>query len=212
MLFALTLTFSRGGFLAAILSIALLFLIDSNGRSRLVLLVSIVIAVIAFSLANTVITNTLLDRFYLKDDNLRFTLWKYAWENFLAHWPIGMGLGSRILADGSNLLNDRLDAHNLVLGALMETGVIGSFGFLMLYALVIRTLTRCIKAYRRAVYRHMEIAGLYAGLIGALFHAMIEPNFRGAVYMVLFWMLVSVAITQLDLAARSQEAGACPQS
>ena len=39
--------------------------------------------------------------------------------------------------------------------------------------------------------------GLSAGLFGALAHSMVEPSLRGAIFQILFWLLMGIFLKQV---------------
>lgn len=189
LLSGLLLTFSRGGLLAAGLAIGLLLLIDNRQRSRSTMLLLLgITAAVVIPLAGA----TLSQRLVSFDDNLRFSLWGYALSVFRANWLIGIGLGVRLTPPGVGDVGP-LDPHNLIIGALVETGIIGATGLLLLVGTALRALALQIRSYRVGGSDAAH-AGLYAGLLGGLAHTMIEPSMRGSIFVILFWTLMALAI------------------
>jgi O-antigen ligase/tetratricopeptide (TPR) repeat protein len=182
---ALLLTASRGpviGLVAGLVVFIFLFALGKKDREKkykkigIALLVALIILPTAvwFARDSEIVQNTpLLSRSVrvVEGDvsDPRFIVWKIAWEGFKERPLLGWGQ-----KNFEQVFNKNYDArlfnqehwfdhpHNIVLGWLIEGGVLGLLGYLALYAAVIMTLWR---AYKKGNIAFSELGVWYALLV-----------------------------------------------
>jgi len=219
---ALYFTGSRGGVIAyaGMLLISFFFLTPKRSSLLRVLLAMILAASIVLSLQEKGAAVRLqeIDEY---TQVTRFALWQAAGRMFLSHPILGVGYGNYrslyhnyIPTGGSN----DLDAHNLYLQFLAETGAIG---FLIFCGLAFAFARVAIKLARRPdPYDRLIGVGVGGGLAATLIHGMTDYIFNvspqsGA----LLWMVLALGLVAYEHAARearpaqrglTESAGASP--
>lgn len=124
--------------------------------------------------------------FYLKPVspiNQRIQYWQQATYAIQEHPFVGYGPGTFSLVSRKlqqNLNNYSWYAHGFAVQTIAESGMIGS---LPLFALVIYLLVQIAKLVRL----HLNLAGLFIGLVGTLFYSFYEFNLDFLVVWALFW-------------------------
>jgi O-antigen ligase len=134
----------------------------------------------------------------------RLALWDAAGAIFIQHPVLGVGYGNyrSLYSDYiPGAAPNELDAHNMYLQMLSETGIIG---FLAFSALVVGLAIAAIKAARNPdpLYRLGGIA-MGGALVATLTHGMVDylfnvsPQFGG-----LFWLMMAVGVVAYEQSAK----------
>ncbi|HEY6270585.1 MAG TPA: O-antigen ligase family protein [Terriglobales bacterium] len=177
---ALYLTASRGGLIAygGMLFVTFFFLVPKRAAFGKILISLLLAASLVLSMQES----GTLGRVQEVDDftqTTRLALWTAAGMMFLGHPVLGVGFG-----DYRSLYNDylpgvrpnELDAHNLYLQLLAETGVVG---FLIFCLLMVAFARLAIKSARQPdpLYRLVGI-GVGGALAATLIHGMVDYIFN----------------------------------
>lgn len=130
----------------------------------------------------------------------RLALWEAAGAMFLAHPVLGVGYGNYRSLYGDYIPGarpDELDAHNLYLQLLAETGAIG---FLAFCALMVAFARMALRLARQAdpFYRLVGI-GLGGALAATLIHGMVDYIFNvSPQFGALFWLALALGMAALQ--------------
>lgn len=130
----------------------------------------------------------------------RLALWGTAGAMFLQHPVLGVGYGNyRALYNDylPGVTANQLDAHNLYLQFLAETGIIG---FVAFFALVILFSRRAVKLARDPdpVYRMVGIA-VGGALAATLIHGMVDYLFNvSPQFGALFWLVLALGMVAYE--------------
>ncbi len=208
--FTVLLTYSRGGFLAMMLVLALMMFMSKRGNLRYLLAVGVVALLLINFLPSefTVRLRTLTELFPSSDTNGPVRDYSFrgrtsemivALQMFADHPILGVGLGNYpVLYQqysqrlGIEVRSGARQAHSLYLEVASETGLLGLFSFSLLLWMIFRSIAR---ASRLLVQRgltslsNMIMAyglGFSGYLIAALFiHSAYPRN---------FWVLAGIAL------------------
>ena len=194
---AMVLTQSRGGLLAlaGILAIAVWFLVPRM-VTRIKLLVG---GIIAWVFLFPLMLNQLARLQGVLEDpeaTSRIYLWAAAASLFFDHPFLGVGYGNyRFLYTDFSFLPGavpgRLDAHNIYLQLLAETGVTGFLSFLTILGLFIFLAMKSIQA--RDPLSRIVAFGVLGAIIGTSIHGMVDFLFRvSPQFGVLFWIVLAL--------------------
>lgn len=194
MFFAMTLTLSRGGILA--LLITLLILIPKVLNRKYFLPIFIVFLIVTLIVLLNPLTYILIDRIStLESSNsvyTRINFYKDVWNAFLSHPITGVGLGN--LGHYSKfILGPELSpsAHNIILGALGELGIIGTIFYLSIFILLTTKIYRNYKAEKDESLRGLRWC-LFSSVIGGLIHTLVEPTLEGLQFSIIYWTIVGI--------------------
>lgn len=110
----------------------------------------------------------------------RFVIWQPAWDLFLQHRWLGIGLGTYFLATPPTLHIDDHSAgfyvHNDYLQLALETGLPG---LLLLVVVLLAALSRFVVSYRRSRSQdphRLELIALFAALLSLAIHSFFTYN------------------------------------
>jgi len=119
----------------------------------------------------------------------RFGLWIYALRKFPQKPIFGSGQDTFIhyVAYGEGYA-----AHHTWIGLLIETGIVGVLGFLILMITVGRALKK--KRQEARLSRDPILLGVSAGFVGLLFSSFAGDPFNLPVVSVYFWTLLALAL------------------
>lgn len=143
-LWTMLLTGSRNGMLALLLAIAA-FVLTSRRR------VLYGAAMLAVGIAVWFILPQQYQNRYAKQTNSQFLsqdeaytgrvrIWESGWQMFLDHPLTGVGIGDFNMADGSYYWKHHwMDAHNIVIKAIGELGIVGTIAFLLFVVCLVRS-------------------------------------------------------------------------
>jgi O-antigen ligase len=190
---ALIISLSRGGLAACLVAVSIV--LTRYLRLKTLLPILAIILVLGFIVFLNPLTFVLLERASEFERSASFYsrvgTWEEAWQIFQMHPIFGVGinnLGYHTLFVTAGGLN----AHNIVLGLLSETGIVGLILFIVL---MLRTFHSVLQAWLSAKTPFLKSLswGIIGLLIGALFHAMLEPNFEGYQFSVMVWTCLGMA-------------------
>lgn len=186
------LTLSRGGLLSLTLSLLILFSGILKPRTFIPLL--FVILLIALILILNPLTMVLFERLSKAEQSLsyftRLNFYKDVWQIFLDNPITGVGLGN-LGYHSKFIISVHASAHNIILGLLGETGVVGAILFLSLlfYFFIFN-----IRSYLREKNETIKLLlwAFISSFFGVIIHSMIEPNFEGFQFSIMFWATLAV--------------------
>jgi len=192
MFLAIILTLSRGGLIALVLTLMLLFARTLKARS-LVPFVSVLIIVVIIILLNPltyVIAEGMSNIETTGSVYSRMNFYEDTWDAFLKHPLTGVGFGNLSFYSTFVLAKDASSsAHNIILGMLGETGLIGGIFFFSILAVVI---VKVFKDYRSEEDHSLKLLkwAFFSAISGGYLHSLIEPNFEGFQFSIIFWAIV----------------------
>lgn len=198
---ALTFTLSKGGVLT--LSIALLIFISRVVNPKIFFSVLLVLVVgIAIILLNP-LTFLIIEGLINVDSNLstfsRINFYEDVWKTFLKNPVTGVGLANLGHFAKFKVTTDMAaSAHNIILGTLGETGIVGSFLFM---GTLIWSFIQIVKNYLNEKNEKFKILlwSFVCSFIGVFLHSMMEPNLEGFQFAVMFWSFVAVSFKFSEL-------------
>lgn len=200
MLFGIILTLSRGGILA--LFIALIFLFSRVLKGKTLVPFIMVLIIAAIVLLFNPLTYVLFERISAIETSgsyfSRINFYVEVWNAFLNHPITGVGIGN--LSYYATFIippSGAPSAHNIVLGALGEIGIVGAILYFTLFGLVIRSI---YLGYRKENDESLKILRwcFFASIVGGLVHSLVEPTLEGLQFSIIFWTIVGV-YSKLDL-------------
>ena len=199
---AVYLTGSRGGMAACagVLFLGVWYL--SPRRTTLAIVISslILAAAIALPLAPAEAGGSRLQGVDDFTRESRLALWGAAGAMFLQHPILGVGFGNYkfLMHDYIPGLTDDLDAHNLYLQWLAETGIVG----FAVFFLIMGSFTRIGLRLRKAadpVYRMWGI-GLCGAIVATLIHGLVDYIFNvSPQFGNLFWLLLALGLCASEM-------------
>jgi O-antigen ligase len=200
----LALSASKGAMLALVVTALPVFAMGGRGMRRAALIV--VLLLVALALVFTqgplkqVMTYRLAESAVDYSMNERVDLYRLAWESFLSHPLLGLGLNNFSVA--SHVLRG-LDTvpHQLELGLLAEVGLPGT---LLGLALLVVPLVQAWRLWRRATCTADQAlyGGLLAAWAGMLAHDQVESTLYGEQFK-LFIALLAAALWAFGRARES---------
>ncbi|MCE1187965.1 MAG: O-antigen ligase family protein [Ignavibacteria bacterium] len=198
------LTLSRGGIIA--LLIALLIFLFKIIRLRTFFPILIILISLGFLIVYNPFTSILSKR--ISEANKT--------DSYFSRVNLYNDIGTVITEhpiEGVGLVNlgyymkfkskDGVHAHNLVLGMLGETGLIGS---LLYFIFLLYLFYSLVKAYIR-VHNLNDKLFLWGGIcsyIGCLIHSMVEPTFDGLYFGIIFWFVFGTFLRFIDNSTNPQ--------
>ena len=183
-LFAVVLTYSRGGFLG--LAVVTVGLSLASKRKLLYPVLLVVVGFVVYSFMPPAwIDRIMTIRTYEHDRSAmdRLATWGWAWNAALERPLFGGGFQ----AFRSNPSD--FDAHSIYFGMMAEQGFIGLFLFIALMFVAIGTCQKIIKAARREPRLEWH-GGLARALIVSIVAYMVSGVFQNLQYFDLFYLLV----------------------
>ncbi|MFZ5802846.1 MAG: O-antigen ligase family protein [Candidatus Omnitrophota bacterium] len=190
------LTFSRGGWLAFIVS--MLFLGAIRYR-RLLILLPILLLIVVVAVPST------LDRIHNIFD-VGYTHGRSAWDWRQDTWREILPLFYQKPLLGHGLATVEIEfgilAHNDYLRLLAETGILGFLAYLLLMLNLMAVTWRDFRKTRSELARGLQI-GLIAMTVGFLCREFADNTLRNTVVMIYFWLLVALVRNMSRLAARA---------
>ena len=184
---AMALLVSRGTLVAVALGLLGLFLAVGGRRRWSVLTLS---ALGTALLTQLPVFKVILLRFTLASQTFsyyaRLVGWKLAFQRFVEHPLLGVGLGQgKFQTD--ELSN--LDPHNYFLSVASETGILGLLAWIALLVILFRTAWVASRDDRN---RRTWAVSLGVLLAVAVVHSCYEPTFPGANYFFLFFWIAAI--------------------
>lgn len=192
MFLAIILTLSRGGLIALVLTLMLLFVRTLKARS-LVPFVSVLVIVVVIILLNPltyVIAEGMSSLETTGSVYSRLNFYEDTWNAFLKYPLTGVGFGNLSFYATFILAKDASSsAHNIVLGMLGETGLIGGIFFFSILGVVI---VKVFKDYQSEEDQSLKLLkwAFFSAIFGGYIHSLVEPNFEGFQFSIVFWSIV----------------------
>ncbi|MCR4417441.1 MAG: O-antigen ligase family protein [Ignavibacteria bacterium] len=199
MVSALVLTLSRGGMIA--LGISIIILMTRLLRPRTFIPILIAIGLISLILILNPLTTVLIERINKAEHSLsyftRINFYKDVWNIFLENPITGVGLGN-LGYHSKFIVSVHASAHNIILGLLGETGIIGALIYL---SLLIYISVICVVNYIKEKDKTIKLLlwSFISAFIGVVIHSMIEPNFEGFQFSIMFWSTLAIFIRLSNL-------------
>jgi len=195
MSFATILTLSWGGILALIIALAILFFHTLKART-LIPFLSVLLLIIIVILLNPltyVIAEWISNLETSHSVYSRINFYEDTWNAFLTHPFTGVGFGNLgyyatfILGKGGSA-----SAHNIILGMLGETGLVGGVFF---FSILVTVLVHMLKDFRSEKDESLKLLkwAFFSSVIGAYLHSLVEPNFEGLQFSIIFWTMVGTS-------------------
>jgi O-antigen ligase len=192
---AIVLTQSRGGLLAfvAILLISA-YLLAPNAGARIRWMGAVVLC----SVAGALVAGSIFERLSGVDsftEITRLAIWAGAWLIFAGHPVVGIGYGNFKMALAAAITvpdGFMLDAHNLYLELLAETGILGLAAFVLLIFLCLRYARRMQRQSASTMECVLGV-GVFAAISGVLVHGCVEYVFHNSPQCAaLFFLLIGL--------------------
>lgn len=187
MLQAFLILFSRAGTLALFVAGVILAVGQSGKKSAVGLgILALVVLVAMATPGGQVIADRFTDPKEFASYYTRIMVWIQSWNRFVAHPWTGIGLNQ-----GRYQMDEMGDsrAHNPLLDALMDTGILGGLMFL---TLVLVTYRMCMRAEPNGYTGRLRTvrAAMVAFITAVLLHAFVEPTISGyAMAFLLAWFI-----------------------
>ena len=183
---------SRGAFLTMLimLSVFLYYKIKvSSSRSKLFIVIAIIIAVFLILVFADVLLGTILIRLSQKgllEDNSRLLLWYSSWQSFVESFGLGVGVGGMLPALEHSSYNTLYIyySHNMLFEMLLVYGAIISLGFIGYLVRLYKCAKRIDDNYLRAV--------IMASLISFPFYSVINSENLNPVFIWVFFSTLYV--------------------
>lgn len=201
---AIILTLSRGGLLSLMIAVLLLFSRVIKRRT-LVPIILVLVVILIIILLNP-LTYVLIERTVAVEGSssflTRINFYEDVWKTFINHPILGVGFGNLgLYAQFVVPLNYTTSAHNIVLGMLGETGIVGAILFLSLLWKIARELLKKVKQEKYEPLKFLKWA-CFSAFIGVIIHSLMEPNFEGMQFSVMVWSFIAASL-KLDLLQKS---------
>lgn len=136
----------------------------------------------------------------------RVEIWQYNLDLFKQSPLIGNGLGNAVLYRPHSPFA-WAEAHNYIIQTMAETGLVGLFGFVLLWWHVSVGLIKTWRAAPQATWQRGLLLGILMGVAAALMHGMIEPNILTKDFGVLIWAVIGLGFAVGRIQAGGQIPG-----
>lgn len=194
MFFAITLTLSRGGILALLITL-LITLPKVIEKKYFFSFLLIFLSIVLIILLNP-LTYILIDRISTLESSSsvysRINFYKDVWNTFLSHPFTGVGLGN-LGYYSKFILGPDLSpsAHNIVLGALGELGIFGTIFYLSIFIIL---TNKIYNDYQSEKDKYLKILRwcFFSSIVGGLIHTLVEPTLEGLQFSIIFWLIVGI--------------------
>jgi O-antigen ligase len=187
-------TLSRGGIISLVFALIILFSKLLKTKTFIPLLIIFVIVSLVVFL--NPLTQVLIERSAAFERSAsvftRINFYEDVWKTFLENPILGVGFGNLGFYSQFEIASAfSTSAHNIVLGMLGETGLVGAISFFAIFWLLIKKI---IAEYRDENDNSLKLLrwAFIASLSGVLLHSFMEPNFEGIQFSIMFWLLFSV--------------------
>jgi len=194
MILGLASTLSRGALAAECvgLIICLPLMFRAGLKSRHFLAGAMVLGLVYLLLPSDILSaNTqLYELKFANSDARRLDLMRETWMDFQANPLLGVGPGQLPTWIGLHAVEYEIlgmNAHNLVLNALGEMGVLGGVPLLLIVALLLG------RVWRNACALKTPLAvALCVSFTAVLLHNMVEASFEGEQFQIVFWITAAL--------------------
>lgn len=189
---------TRGAWIALIpvVSFILFYYIYRKKMAALTCILFICIGVFALSNNNHVIKrfSTITDTTKIESNTERILMWKSAWNMFLDHPVLGVGLGQYkdnfhnkyILPEAKQRQNH---AHNNFMQMLAENGLIGFIGFMTMITFFV------VNSFKRFIHTSSPYALMISmSILALVLQGLTEYNFGNSAVMKCMWLLLGCLV------------------
>jgi len=193
LIFALFLTFSRGGYLG--LSAAMAFFVvlawskmKESGRKFLISVLALILVVVIFWGGATIFERFQSIFNFNEGSNLgRLQIWQDSFRVFRQYPLLGVGLGNYPAYFNFNgNYRSAISSHNTYLDILAETGFFGCAFWLLFFALVLRQVFKKVKIKKE----DGNLTFVYLGAGGSIIYFLVHSFFETAIFnpLILAWI------------------------
>lgn len=194
MILGLASTLSRGALAAECigLTICLPLMFRAGLKFRHFLAGAAILGLVYLLLPSNILSaNTqLYELKFANSDPRRLDLMRETWMDFQANPLLGVGPGQLptwIELHGVEYQILGMNAHNLILNALGEMGVLGGIPLLLIICLLL------VRVWRNAWTRRTPFAvALCVSFTAVLMHNMVEASFEGEQFQIVFWTIAAL--------------------
>lgn len=212
LLWCLFLSYSRGAWLAIVLSVFFMMIIWKSKKLFITVLLSGVI--LFFPFANTVKTSisTLFNKGY-EPTVFRYAAWQIAVNIVKDHPFLGCGLNTySVVAPGYKDTVPEYETvekitrypHNSYLHLAAESGLLGLGAFFWIIFTLFRRSLVNLKKINNRFYNSLSV-GLLAGIFGFLIHSFVDTNFYSLQLGVLMWFVMGLIIAVQRAAFKNKD-------
>lgn len=215
LVWALVVTFSRGGWLVfALASLLFMGFYNWKGIKKVLFILTVVFVLIG---ALFLSSNALREEFRLTKQEINLTVsWRWnIWEESLGmvqERPLtGFGINTYMTTFQGHRTHLGVwptYAHNCFIQMAVETGLLGLSAFLALLGAVIIRSGRILCTLRASLSERplaLIFLGVYSGAVSFILHAVIETNFYSLQLSAMFWILTGLLTPLGDLAREKAE-------
>ncbi|MDR3626869.1 MAG: O-antigen ligase family protein, partial [Ignavibacteriaceae bacterium] len=199
MVFATILTLSRGGILA--LAIALIILFSRVLKAKTLIPFAIILVIVSLVILLNPLTYVLFHGISTLDTSVstfsRIGFYEEVWKAFLNNPITGVGVGNLNYYANFISVDSSPAAHNILLGALGEVGIVGTIFFIAIFGSLLRHAFSGFKNESNEAIRIFRWC-IIASFIGGIMHSMVEPIFDGLQFSIMFWTIAGIYM-RLDL-------------
>lgn len=154
------------------------------------------VVLVAIILLLNPLTSVLFERLATVESSFsymtRVNFYKDVWQMFLDNPIIGVGIGN-LGYHSTFIIVAQSSAHNIILGLLGETGIPGAMLFVSLLVYIFIYITK--NFLKEVNYsRKILIWSFLSSLVGVYVHSLLEPNFEGFQFSILFWTAIGMFI------------------
>jgi O-antigen ligase len=188
-LFTIALTFSRGSWLAMIISTVFAVLLSKRLAKGLVSISLVIFALFLFPL----VRERFLFIFQSGGDSNRFLIWSAIIKMIHEHPFWGMGVGT-FMANFCSYLPDMSPyyAHNCYLQIWAETGIFALLSFMAFSASLI------FLGIKKFIFvRDYMLLGIMTGIVSFLTHSFFDTNLYSLRLVILFWIWSSFLVVKI---------------
>ena len=183
-IFNLFLTYSRGAWVALLLTLLIAGILSERKNARLVLTGFLLLFLISFLFIPSVRERVVIT-FQKGGFSTRFFIWKETLLMFKDSPLLGKGIGT--FMDNASYYNLPLEyAHNCYLQILAETGLIGFLGFIFFLCSLLAPVYVKIKNIPS------EDKGIYLGIIAFLISIFFDTHLYSLKLSIFFWLMAGV--------------------
>jgi len=203
---------SIGAIISLVLTVLLFLFIRQKNVSSKVIIAIIFLAVFIFHPAVSFFSGRLIHEIerYGSGTPVRMLLWQDAWDQFLTHPLLGVGLGNKGFISKANLGLFYPTTHNFILQSLAETGILGTTMMLVFYAKYMLISFRMSFGYTKAREKAAYSVGIFLSIIAMILHGLVEPNLSGYSYRTLSWFLIALIPVYARLLPSESESRTSP--
>lgn len=191
--FCLFFTFSRGAWMAMLISVVALFLFYRQKKT--ILFIFAALALFSIPEYNHIINRMNIHLFQADaSSSTRMLIWQGAWKIIENNWLTGVGLGNFSLALAHYLPVKSFQifhAHNTYLHLLAETGILGFISAAIFYATTVR---KAYHVYAKSANQQVANLGLaiLVAMLGLLVHGLVDATLFAPQLTVFFWILAGL--------------------